>query len=222
MNLAGIDGGLIFIYLSETPFMKKCILFVSLLTISGALFSQDDISIGPIAGFGHTWISKVDGEARYKPSGNFGLQFYYSASENIGIGTGLMYSIEGGENRISNSTYNARLNYLRLPVQAAYFFGKYGDKVRPKVAFGPSFGFLLGGKQTLNQAESGVSDDFKSVDIGLQLNGGVHVRLISGVWLTMDIGYYTGLADITEADLKNKNKNIGFNAGLLFGAGRKQ
>jgi hypothetical protein len=201
--------------------MKKCLLFVSVVMASVTLFAQNNFAVGPVAGFGHSWISNVDGNARYKPSGNFGAQFYYSASEHIGIGTGLMYSIEGGENRISNSTYTARLNYLRLPIQAAYFFGEYGDRVRPKIAFGPSFGFLVGGKQSLNASESGVSDAYKSVDFGFQANGGIHLRLVSGVWLTMDIGYYTGVADITESDLKNKNRNIGFNAGLLFGAGTK-
>ena len=201
--------------------MKKCLLVLSLSVISVVLFAQNTVSIGPIAGFGHSWISNVDGKARYKPSGSFGGQLYYSASENVGIGAGLIYSIEGGENRISNSTYNARLNYLHLPIQLAYFFGKYGDAVRPKVAFGPSVGFLLGGKQMLNDSESGVGDDFKSVDLGLQMNAGVHVRLVSGVWLTTDIGYYNGLADITESGLKNKNRNISFNAGLLFGIGSK-
>ena len=205
----------------ETPFMKKCLLFVSFVIVSVLSFAKDNISVGPVAGFGHTWISNVDGDARYKPSGSFGGQLYYSASEHIGIGTGLIYSIEGGENRISNATYVARLNYLRLPVQAVYFFGLHGDRVRPKLAFGPSLGFLVGGKQTLNENESGVGDDFKSIDFGFQANGGVHVRLVSGVWLTLDLGYYNGVTDISEADLKNKNRNISFNAGLLFGAGRK-
>jgi hypothetical protein len=201
--------------------MKKCLLVFSLTILSVTLFAQNNVSAGPVAGFGHTWINNVDGKARYKPSGSFGGQLYYSASEHIGIGAGLIYSIEGGENRISNSTYTARLNYLRLPIQAVYFFGLYGDGVRPKIALGPSVGFLLGGKQMLNNSESGVGDDFKSVDIGLQMNAGLHIRLVSGVWLTTDIGYYNGLADISESGLKNKNRNINFNAGLLFGIGTK-
>ena len=194
---------------------------MSFVMVSVNLFSQNTFSVGPVAGFGHTWISNVEGNARYKPSGNFGAQLYYNASENISISSGLIYSIEGGENRISNSTYSARLNYLRIPVQFAYFFGKLGDGVRPKLAFGPSVGFLLGGKQMLNTSESGVEDDYKSVDLGFQANAGIHVRLVSGVWLTMDIGYYTGATDNSESALKNKNRNIGFNAGLLFGSDNK-
>jgi len=194
---------------------------VSFFVVSASLFAQNNISVGPVAGFGHTWISNVEGKTRYKPSGNFGAQLYYSATEHIGIGAALLYSIEGGENRISGSTYTARLNYLRLPIQAAYFFGNYGDRVRPKLAFGPSIGFLVGGKQMLNTSESGVGDDYKSIDFGFQANGGVHYRIVSGVWLTMDVGFYQGLTDVTENISKNRNRNIGFNAGLAFGIGRR-
>jgi hypothetical protein len=185
------------------------------------MFAQNNVSVGPVAGFGHSWISNVEGKARYKPSGSFGGQLYYSATEHIGIGAAILYSIEGGENRISGSTYNARLNYLRLPIQAVYFFGDYGDRVRPKLAFGPSIGFLAGGKQTLNNSESGVGDDYKSIDFGFQASGGIHYRLVSGIWLTMDVGYYQGVADITEAATKNRNHNISFNAGLAFGIARR-
>ena len=50
--------------------MKKCLLFVSFVIVSVLSFAQDNISVGPVAGFGHTWISNVDGDARYKPSGS--------------------------------------------------------------------------------------------------------------------------------------------------------
>lgn len=201
--------------------MKKCVLFSFSLLFSVCLLAQSNIAAGPVAGFGHSWISNVDGKTRYKPSGNFGAQLYYSATPNVGIGAALLYSIEGGENRISGSTYTARLNYLRLPIQAIYFFGQYGDRVRPKIAFGPSVGFMVGGKQMLNTSETGVSDDYKSIDFGFQANAGIHYRLVSGVWLTMDMGYYQGLTDVSEAVLKNRNRNLGFNLGLAFGVGRR-
>src|SRR6476469_9274440 len=57
-----VTGGSIFYISLKTPFMKKCILFVSLFVLSVSLFAQNNISVGPVAGFGHTWISNVEGK----------------------------------------------------------------------------------------------------------------------------------------------------------------
>lgn len=201
--------------------MKKSLLLCLIAAVSIPSFAQNNIAVGPVAGFGHAWLSGGEGNNKYKASGNFGLQLYYSPTDHIGIGAGLGYSIEGGKREIGATTYTARLNYLRLPIQAIYFFGDFGDRVRPKIGFGPSIGFLLGGKQSIGSGETGVGDDYKSIDVGMIANGGIHYRLVSGIWLTMDMNYYFGLADITEAAVKNKNHNIGFNAGLAFGVGRR-
>lgn len=202
----------------KTVNMKK-VFIVSLFSLFFInAFAQKNVSIGPIAGFGHAWISGGEGDNRYKPSGNVGLQLVYSAIGNFGIGGNLVYSIEGGSREIGNVKYTTRLNYLRIPVTAMYFFGQLGDRVRPKVSIGPSVGFLVGGEQDLNGViNEDVKDDFKKIDIGIHATAGFHFRLISNTWLTLDMNYYNGMSDITEVNQKNKNRNIGLNAGLLFG-----
>lgn len=196
--------------------MKK-VFILGLVVISLAAKAQLNVSLGPTAGFGHAWMSG-DGNNKYKPSGNFGLQLIYSANEHLGAGMDLKYSIEGGKKEFNGGTYEARLNYLRIPLKGFYFFNDYGDRIRPKVSLGPSFGFLLGGKQTLGSTENEVKDDFKNFDIGIEATAGVHWRLVTNTWLTLDLNYYHGLADISESEAsKNKNRNLGVNVGLVFG-----
>jgi hypothetical protein len=201
---------------------------VVFLLFSTSAFSQLNLSLGPNAGVGHAWMKGGDGDNRYKPAGNFGVALVYSANEHIGIGADLKYSIEGVKRDIGNNSVTYRLNYLRVPLKGIYFFRNHGDKIRPKVSLGPSFGFLLGGNQEVNDDETSleVKDQFKSMDIGLALSGGIHARLVTNTWLTLDLNYYhgfTGVAENASAFPDNlKNRNIGINLGLLFGIARAE
>ena len=202
--------------------MKNTTLF--LLVSFSFLFTkaQLNISAGPAAGFGHSWISG-EGNNNYKAAGNFGLQIMYSPIEHFGIGGDILYSIEGGTKEMSGVEVTTRLNFLRLPITGTYFFNNYGDRVRPKISLGPSIGFLLGGKTEFNGVERDAGDDYKSIDLGLVAKGGVNLRLIPNTWLTMDVNYYHGLLDVSEIESQNnKNRNIGFNLGLLFGIGTRR
>lgn len=202
--------------------MKKLVFAVVGLMIIITVQAQKNVSFGPVAGFGHAWMSG-GGDNQYKPSGNFGVQLYYSATEHIGFGADFRYSIEGGEKSFGSTETTTRLNYIRIPVQVIYFFNDYGDRVRPKISIGPSFGFLAGGKQTTGAIETGVKHDYKTLDMGILGNVGLHARLISETWLTLDLNYYHGLADITETAASTyKNRNFGINVGLAFGIARKR
>lgn len=201
--------------------MKKTFFaFVALLSFATAK-AQLNVSVGPVAGFGHSWISGGENN-RYKPSGNFGLQLYFSPTEHLGIGGDFKYSIEGGATEIGGVKYATRLNYLRVPITGIYFFNNYGDRLRPKISLGPSIGFLIGGNLQADGTETSfdVKDNYKNIDFGIVGNVGVHYRLITNTWITFDLNYYNGLSDITETAATNvKNRNIGVNVGLAFGIG---
>lgn len=209
--------------------MKKTLLFSLSLLVINTLAAQMNLSLGPRAGFGHSWISNSPDDSKiiYHPAGNFGASLVYSSQTNFGAGVDLIYSIEGvkAEQDMGAGivTMENRLNYLRIPVYGIYFFGQNGDKVRPKVSLGPSFGFLLGAKNFINDNDGNdVKDSFKGFDLGLQLSGGVHVNLVENTWLVADAGYYHGLTKIHESGLADKhmNRNIQVNLGVLFGIGR--
>jgi hypothetical protein len=198
-------------------------------------------SMGPNIGYGPTWIDNFS-ESKYKSGGSAGLSLIYSTKSSFGVGVDAKYTIEGGEREYPyvngiNTKEDVTLNYVRVPIKAMWFFGKYGDRVRPKVALGPSFGFLVGGKDKVTNTvtNSGLQSttEYKSkdlwddFDLGLTGSAGINYRIVKYTWLTADISYLHGLTDAREDSQRNqqgyttsnhyKNRNLQFNLGVNFG-----
>ena len=212
-------------------------LFMFLLLTAATLFSaqaqiKQRFSIGPTAGFGHSWLSmdEVLGgyDSKFHSAYNIGAKLVYSIENHWGLSADLKYSSEGGQFKEENNDDNKviyRVNYIRLPLQGIYFFNNYGDKVRPKISFGPSFGFMVGGDskseeggETITEADS--KDLFKGFDFGLNAAVGTNVRLSPACWLNADVTYYHGLTNVAETgSLDWKNRRLGLNLGVLFGIG---
>jgi outer membrane protein W len=197
-------------------------------------------SIGPNAGFGATWIDNFK-DKKFKSAGNVGLSFIYSTKSSFGIGADVKYSFEGGERQYTTSipgliaTEEASLNYVRVPIKAMWFFGDYGQRVRPKIALGPSFGFLVGGKTELKYSNPTIvpevtesKDSWDDFDLGVTASVGLNYRLVTNTWLTADISYLHGITDAREDSKRNvnrnyvpgtnyKNRNVQLNVGVNFG-----
>lgn len=207
---------------------------VALVSLAAQSQSQSRFSIGPNAGVGSTWIDNVPNK-KFKTHGNFGLSMVFSAHPNFGIGTDVKYSFEGGRTDSDLPGGNVgiqeiNLDYLRVPIKAIYFFGKPGNRLRPKLSAGPSLGFLMGGKTnysvrnqagTVTPVSSARSKDvWDGFDIGIQGGAGFHYRLVSSTWLVTDVTYYHGLRDIVDNNTGNtqhKNRNLALNLGVNFG-----
>jgi outer membrane protein W len=211
--------------------MKKIIrTTLAALTIGSSALAQDNLSLGGTAGFGHTWLSNST-NARYQPAGNLGLTLIYSTESNWGFGADLKWSIEGGKTSTTNFTNTTRLDYLRIPLKAMYFFGERGNAFRPKLTLGPSVGFLIGGNNkattisgdTKTTVETKASEFAKSVDIGVAASAGFNYRLVDRTWLNVDLNYYHGISDVIEnPNIEQRNRNIGINVGVTFGIGKVQ
>ena len=205
--------------------MKRHVLgvIISMIGLS-AVAQKQNLSFGPTAGFGHAWMSNTT-NGKYKPAGNVGLSLLYSSSPHIGFGADLKYSIEGNKTQTGIREVENTLNYVRIPLKVIYFFGEYGDRLRPKLAVGPSFGFLVGGNREISDNDGLVSkvkakDLYKSFDAGIGAVAGLNYRLVKNTWFVAEVNYYNGLTNINEvANLNNKNRNIGLNIGVNFGIG---
>jgi len=194
---------------------------------SGAMsVHAQNLSLGPTAGFGHAWTSSDNGgvDGRFHPSYNFGGKLVYSFVSHWGISADVKFSSEGetlGPDKDNKTVYRA--NYIRVPLQGIYFFGDYGNKVRPKISAGPSLGFLVGGEssQYTNGNQTNVvktKDYLNSFDLGLTGAVGMNIRVAKATWLNADIAYYHGLTDVVD-NASAKNRNIGLNVGILFPIG---
>lgn len=191
--------------------------------------TASQFSLGPVVSFGSSWVSNLPGNTEGLFSPAFGLGMMYSASEHWGLGTKLMVSSEGYRQNYDwgngyHSELTVRPTYLRLPIEVNYFFGNYGDKVRPKIYAGPSFGFRMSETQKFSgdplpqgefvRTDGNAFDDF---DAGLNMGVGANVRVGRQAWLNLDGGYYHGLADVHVNEDFNANRNLRLNVGMLFG-----
>jgi Outer membrane protein beta-barrel domain len=210
--------------------MKRALILIAGISIVMMGHAQQHLSLGPTAGFGHSWLSMDQGTPGYDKAFhaqyNIGAKLVYSIETHWGLSADLKFSSEGG--RFSTSQDNGELvyraNYIRIPLQGIYFFGEYGDKVHPKISVGPSFGFLVGGKyktkvneQTMSEGDS--KDLFKGFDVGANIAAGANIRLTPNTWLNTDLTYYHGLTDISDNNNNNeiRNRGIGINVGVMFG-----
>lgn len=220
---------------TKNDFMKKLILLAGLVIVGATVQAQNKtsyISLGPVGGVGHTWITNVQGNTDFKISPALGIGMVYSKHEHIGWGADLLVSHEGytSETMLEGNKYDVIVNpvFLRLNPKFLYFFGRYGDGIRPKLYVGPSLGVKIDEVRdfSINNEGNGDadlntdSDMFNTVDFGLQAGAGVNIRLKSNMWLGLDAGYYHGLLDMLDnqfGDANNMSRNVRLNVGVMWG-----
>ena len=157
----------------------KIITIVFSILLSSAVVAQN-ISFGPSAGISHSWMTGTD-EAAFKPGFNAGATLVYSFNPKWGLGGDIRVSVlEGVKTKIPGNNHSLlNATYLRVPLKVFHFFGQYGDKVRPKVFAGPSFGLLLGGKnKPYGQPQSDVKDVLENFDFGFVAGAGLNYRIL--------------------------------------------
>jgi hypothetical protein len=202
--------------------MKKILIIAAAIFTFSAAFSQEGsgnatqtLSIGPALGFGHTGIRNTAGKDMFKPSWSAGLIVNYSTSEHVGFAADVLYSREGALVESNGRETDLTLQYIRVPLKFAYFFGAFEDDFRPKVTIGPSMGFLLDAESDVEGVgTSNVTSSYKTFDIGLNASAGFNLKVGDNMWLNTDLNYYTGFIPIRA---NQYNSNLGLKLGLAFG-----
>lgn len=214
--------------------MKKIGLLTLCIALSLAGMAQDQdnkkmpsyISIGPTVGVGHSWVSS-EPNMNFKPSVEAGVSVLYSRYNHWGFGGIVSVSHEGYSTDVYklNNWYTNTFDpvYLRVTPRAYYFFGQYGNAVRPKVYAGPSLGIIVSEDKYINEpgpieTSNNVpisANVFNTVDFGANVGAGVNIQLYKRTWLNVDADYYHGFTNATIRG--NKNRRVRGNVGLLFG-----
>ena len=196
--------------------------------------TAQNLSLGKTAAFNHTWLTNTGGDKYFNPGFNAGAQLVYSFNPNWGIGADVTFSMEGVRSKTTmgdgQHIYDATLNYIRVPLKGIYFFGKLGDRLRPKVFAGPSVGFLVGGS-TKNFTENNSGDRFlvdkvkskevyRNVDLGVLVGAGLNYRIMKATWLTADVNYTNGLVDLSRsAGTWSASRGLAVSMGVTFPIG---
>jgi opacity protein-like surface antigen len=139
--------------------------------------------------------------------------------EPMFVGKGSRFRIEPDDSLFEEVvTGSFRLSYLELPV----LFSVSGrGNVQPYVMAGPTVGYLLGarvrGQSEGLEMEEDSKDDFKKLDFGLALGGGVRVPMRRAS-LFVEGRYVLGLWNIAydTYDSKLRTRGFQFGAGLTF------
>ena len=175
---------------------------------------QSKFSIGFKGGYGHSTIMPFT-HATFCPSWDAGIAAVYAPAVHWGVEVDALYSEEGVNYKYRSSgeeTYHTKqiyLDYVRIPVKAVYFFRAYDKDFRPKIAVGPSMGFLV------NQVGSNGASSF---DVGATGLVGFNYRIAKAVWINVDAVYYQGFLDTYSNRSSNElNSNMRLDAGINVG-----
>lgn len=155
---------------------------------------------------------------------NFGLGIEYNVTDTFGIGSDILYSVQGQNMKVHESTLNQKLEYIKLPVyislstnssKSISFYGR----------FGPQISFLIQAKESTGERPT-VKNKHKydSATMGAMVNIGS--RFILGHNLYLQTGFYFDF-DITNAEEVHYpgypgdrsityNVNVGLQTGLKF------
>ncbi|MEO7309186.1 MAG: porin family protein [Chitinophagaceae bacterium] len=212
--------------------MKKVVVAAAVLLAVAGVKAQN-VSLGPVASFTHSWVTGTDGmEREFNPGFKAGLTLTYSINPHWAIGGDLLYSLEGVKVKktVLATTYTttAHNDYIRVPLKVSYFFGELGDRMRPKLYLGPSLGFLVASNTRVKTENGSTSAETKTetkanynkFDLGGMVGAGFNYRVGTATWLNFDLNYTNGFSDITKDDNTfSSNRNIGVSLGVAFPLG---
>jgi hypothetical protein len=183
----------------------------------------ETILLGPVAGFGSSWVGYAPGSAMAVPSGYGGIGLIDIKGPHWGWGGQLVLSSEGYKTSYPRFQQKDIPLYLRLPVRAYYFFGNRSNIVRPDIYLGPSFGMKASEHMITNNYLGDVTNDhnasnFRLFDAGIDGGAGVNIQLSRQMSLNLALEYYQGITDALKdaADTYNTDHDFDLTLGLLF------
>lgn len=185
-------------------------------------------SIGPKAGLNlsHFWGSDFNNDAaRMRLSGQFGAFATWSNDSWFAVSGELLYSGKGTRYRYESPWGDAvsvtRVDYIEMPILFRFFFVRDG-MFRPHASIGPSWGILLlahsKGLEPVKSDANSFYDTANKIDLGMNVGGGVNIRVGDNIWINPELRYNLGLLNIGE-NSSVRNGALTFAVGVGFPIG---
>jgi len=213
--------------------MKKIFLTLVLCSFAGAMFAQG-IKFGVTAGLNASSLNVKDAAAAgldvgYKPGFQAGVVMDWGITPNFSVIPELNFSQKGAKMSMTVDVIKAdvtlTLNYLTLPINAAYKFDLGMDQ-KLMVFAGPYLGYGLStstkiksGGVTIDGETFGMNpkfgsnvDDIKPFDFGANIGVGYQYTNIF-----FKVQYNLGLVNMDrEVGASEKNSNLAVTVGYMF------
>jgi opacity protein-like surface antigen len=201
--------------------MKK-ICFIGILSIlfMGTSFAQT--RIGVTAGLNVSNITGEEESSDYKAGFQAGVVADFAITENFSIIPELLFSQRGFKGTEDSSTFSATLNYLQLPVNAAYKFD-VGSGSKLFIFAGPYIGYGVSASGKIKDNDTGVSvsapvkfgsneNEIKPFDFGIDVGVGYQYEKIF-----FKLQFNPGFLNLNNGDgSSSKNTNFAVSVGYFF------
>jgi hypothetical protein len=138
-------------------------------------------------------LYKGGGRTDYKAGFNAGMLAHIHITNHFAIQPEVVYSRQGGIEKIRNIEHKLNLNYINVPVLAQYMFGK-GYRIEA----GPQVGFLVNAREKYSSPalDLNAKEAFKKVDYSLAVGFGYLTHTKIG----FDVRWLFGLNNINQPD----------------------
>ncbi len=188
--------------------MKFCLIAVaSFILMTGTVLAQHS-NIGIKGGLNVYNIAAENGSDLDSKLGiHLGLLGHIHLTEQFALQPELVFSGQGAKFMSGGSETSLNLNYINVPILLQYMFDN-GFRIQA----GPQVGFLASANLKTGNTTTNVSDNYKSIDLGLGV-GASYIHIPSSVGV--DLRYNHGLSNINE-NTNNVSRNRGFQLGLFY------
>lgn len=200
----------------------KTILFAALLVVSTiSVYSQPTLSLGLEGGLNLANVSITPSQTSNSRTGLIiGGVLDIGISRNIGVTTGLRFTMKGFQITNGGATFTDKLNYLEVPALLKVKFPL--TEIKPYLVGGPVLGIRVSASEEQSNgtqtADVDASSAYESIDFGLLFGGGLDFNVANKTDLFIQAGYAFGLSNIWKqtTTVTVKNYGIQITGGVKF------
>lgn len=201
-------ASILFIKYQKKIFMKFYLSVAAAAILMVSTANAQHVNIG-IKGGVNLYNLHTDNGPKYdtKTGFNAGLLGHIHLAPQIALQPEVVYSAQGAKYTVAGSEYKTKLGYINVPVLLQYMFDN-GFRLQA----GPQIGFLINAKSEVNNVETNIKSQLKTVDFGVGAGIG-YVEPSTG--FGVDARYNLGLSKINETGAE-KTTNRGFQLGVFY------
>ncbi len=191
----------------------KTILLAVLIAVSTiSVYSQPTLSLGLEGGLNLANVSITPSQTSNSRTGLIiGGVLDIGISRNIGVTTGLRYTMKGFQVTNGGVTFTDKLNYLEVPALLKVKFPL--TEVKPYLVGGPVLGIRVSASEEQSNgtqtADVDASSAYETIDFGLLFGGGLDFNIANKTDLFIQAGYGFGLSNIWKQSTTVTVKNYG-------------
>ncbi len=204
--------------------MKKTILLLAVsILFSVSSFAQVKVSGGFLAGLNLanvSWDPTPQGVSFSNLTGfGFGGVINFGFAGGIGVQAEPMYLQKGVSASANGTDAKVKANYIEIPALLTYSFATGAGQVEPYLMAGPTLGFLLSAKTSVNGTDTDIKSTTSSTDFGATFGAGA--KIPAGMTkVFIEARYSLGFSNINndpnDTVTKIKTKGIQIFAGITF------